>query len=249
MIDEALIRRLQQAKRWVFFTGAGMSAESGVPTFRDAQSGLWAHFKPEELATPQAFKRNPKMVWEWYAMRRQMIAAAQPNAGHYVISELEKHFEVTTITQNIDNLHTVAGSTRVLELHGNIFRTKCFTDDKIVEHPLDTDDIPPLCPRCRGYVRPDVVWFGELLPEKIFEQSMHAASKADVFLCIGTSGVVYPAAGLPIHARQSGALLIDINPETTPISEQAAYHIQGTSGPILTQLFEKVTGHFMESRT
>ncbi|HMY37503.1 MAG TPA: Sir2 family NAD-dependent protein deacetylase, partial [bacterium] len=152
-------------------------------------------------------------------------------------------------TQNIDNLHTVAGSTRVLELHGNIFRTKCFTDDKIVEHPLDTDDIPPLCPRCCGYVRPDVVWFGELLPEKIFEQSMHAASNTDVFLCIGTSGVVYPAAGLPIHARQSGALLIDINPETTPISEQAAYHIQGTSGPILTQLFEKVTGHFMESRT
>jgi NAD-dependent deacetylase len=160
-----LITRLRAAPRVTVLTGAGISAESGVPTFREAQTGLWEKFRPEELATPEAFQRNPKMVWEWYEWRRQRVRTVAPNPGHLALADLQRRVpEFFLITQNVDGLHQRAGSQRVIELHGNINRTKCFEEDQVVEKWEETGEVPPRCPRCGGKLRPDVVWFGEMLP-------------------------------------------------------------------------------------
>jgi NAD-dependent deacetylase len=184
-------------------TGAGISAESGIPTFRDAQSGLWARYRPEDLATPEAFERDPKLVWEWYAWRRERVKNVAPNPGHLALVELERRTgDFTLITQNVDNLHQRAGSRRIIELHGNITRVKCFERGHAVsEWGAGT---PPRCPQCDGRLRPDVVWFGENLPDGVFEQALAAAEACDVFLSIGTSALVYPAASLPMAALERG---------------------------------------------
>lgn len=234
---EEVIRKLQSAERIVVLTGAGISAESGVPTFRDAQSGLWANYKPEELATPQAFRRNPKMVWEWYMMRREMIKKVKPNPGHFALAAIEKKVpRFLLVTQNIDNLHHLAGSKNVIEIHGNIQRTKCFDEDIVVDKWELTKDVPPLCPRCGGMLRPDVVWFGEMLPPGAFERSAEAVRNSDVFFSIGTSSLVYPAASLPYEAFSKGILSIEINVEETPLTAHVDHHFRGLAGEILPQL-------------
>ena len=234
---EDVIHKLRTAERIVVLTGAGISAESGVPTFRDAQSGLWANYDPEELATPQAFRRNPKMVWEWYMMRREMIKKVKPNPGHFALASIEK--KVTgflLVTQNIDNLHRLAGSENVIEIHGNIQRTKCFNEDVVIDAWDTTDDVPPRCPRCGGMLRPDVVWFGEMLPSGAFERSAEAVRNCDVFFSIGTSSLVYPAASLPYEALDKRILSIEINAEVTPLTAHVDHHFRGQAGEILPQL-------------
>ncbi|MFN8455606.1 MAG: NAD-dependent deacylase [Anaerolineae bacterium] len=218
-IPVPLIQIFRQAQCVTVLTGAGISAESGVPTFRDAQTGLWAKYSPEELATPRAFRRNPKLVWEWYAWRRELVSQAQPNPGHMALAELEKFVPTfTLITQNVDGLHQRAGSHNVIELHGNINRTKCFEEGVIIDAWPPTAETPPPCPRCGSHLRPDVVWFGENLPPQALEAAIKAAHTCDVFLSIGTSGVVHPAASLPFYALQTGATLVEINPDETPLT-------------------------------
>lgn len=235
--EPELIAALRSARRVVALTGAGVSAESGVPTFRDAQTGLWANFKPEELATPEAFRRNPKLVWEWYAWRRERIHAVQPNPGHCALAELERRIpEFTLITQNVDGLHQRAGNTRVIELHGNITRVKCFREGTLISEWRDDGEVPPRCPRCGDYLRPDVVWFNESLPAGAFETAETAARECDVFLSIGTSSVVYPAAMLPEVALNSRATVIEINPDETPLTNLATFSLRGPSGVILPDL-------------
>ncbi len=201
-------------------TGAGISAESGIPTFR-GEKGLWKNFRPEELATPQAFKRNPALVWEWYLWRRSIIAKANPNAGHLFLAELERKFGegFLLITQNVDGLHQKAGSKRVIELHGNIWRVKCLKCGAVYyDYQTHYEVLPPSCKNCGGMIRPDVVWFGESLPEKALNTAIDWATSCHIFISIGTSAVVYPAAELPLLAKRHGAKLIEINPEETPIS-------------------------------
>lgn len=232
-IPDELVSALREARRVVVLTGAGVSAESGVPTFREAQTGLWAQYNPEDLATPAAFRRNPRLVWEWYAWRREMVAGVEPNPGHLALAEMERrvpHF--TLITQNVDGLHSRAGSRNVLELHGNIARTKCFREDAIVEH-WQGSTIPPLCPRCGGPLRPDVVWFGEMLPAATLDAAWRAADECDLFLSVGTSALVQPAASLPFRALRRGVGIVEINAESTPLTPHAAWHLRGRSGIIL----------------
>lgn len=238
-IPAKLIDALKSAQRVTVLTGAGVSAESGVPTFRDALTGLWSSFNPQELATRQAFQRNPKMVWEWYAYRRQLTASAAPNPGHYALAQLETRVpKFTLITQNIDGLHARAGSQNIIELHGNIHRTKCFKEDAPVDTWIDDEQIPPRCPRCGSYLRPAVVWFGEMLPPLALDQSFNAAESCDVFLSIGTSGVVEPAASLPFIALRAGAVVVEINPDETPLSKSAAFRIAAPSGLALLALLK-----------
>ncbi|MCA9981601.1 MAG: NAD-dependent deacylase, partial [Anaerolineales bacterium] len=217
MIPQTLLEKLRQAQRVVVMTGAGVSAESGVPTFRDAQTGLWAKYDPTELASPEAFRRDPKLVWDWYKWRQQLAADVQPNAGHYALVELAAlvpHF--TLITQNVDGLHHTAGNQNILELHGNIQRTKCFAHGHIYEGwPDDTAVSPPLCTTCGSPMRPDVVWFGESLPLPTLEAAAQAAVLADVYFTIGTSALVHPAASLTVSALQAGATVVEINPNET----------------------------------
>jgi NAD-dependent deacetylase len=236
-----LITRLRGAQRVAVLTGAGISAESGVPTFREAQTGLWAQYDPQELATPTAFRRNPRLVWEWYAWRRELVAQAQPNPGHLALVAMEQWVpQLTLITQNVDGLHGRAGSQRVIELHGNIMRTKCFADGRSITTWPPTDDAPPRCPHCGDYLRPDVVWFGESLPYDALATAVAAARACDVFLSIGTSAVVQPAASLPLEALQTGATIVEINPQPTPLSRYATFVLAGLSGEILPQLVETV---------
>lgn len=240
-IPDGLIDALRRARRVTVLTGAGVSAESGVPTFRDAQTGLWSHFNPQDLATREAFMRNPKMVWEWYAYRRVLTAGAEPNAGHYALAELEKRVEAfTLVTQNIDGLHQRAGSRNMLELHGNIHRSKCFQEDVRVSRWMDTDEIPPRCPRCNSYLRPDVVWFGENLPPFTLDEAFRAAGECDVFLCVGTSGVVEPAASLPFIALGKRAAVVEVNPDETPLSDAATFRLAGPSGVVMPKLIQAV---------
>ena len=232
---------LSRARSIAVLTGAGISAESGIPTFRDALTGLWERFKPEELATPEAFLAHPKRVWEWYAWRREKVAAALPNPGHVALAELERKCiardaNFTLITQNVDGLHQVAGSRNVIELHGNIRRVKCFDQHHPVEAWTESGEIPPRCPHCGSMLRPDVVWFGELLPDDALETAMRAARGCDVFLSVGTSAVVEPAASLPLVARQAGAMVIEVNPETTPLTAAAQISLRGAAGAILPPL-------------
>lgn len=218
-------------------TGAGISAESGVPTFREAQTGLWSRYDPQDLATPQAFRREPRLVWEWYAWRRELVARAMPNPGHTALAGLEQHFpEFTLITQNVDGLHQRAGSRRVIELHGSLHRSKCSQENRVVEFWPETGEIPPRCPVCGGLLRPDVVWFGESLPSQALEEAWKAAGRCQVFLSIGTSGLVEPAASLPYIAQRSGAVIAEINLGTTPLTPQADFILQQPAGKALPEL-------------
>lgn len=236
-IPMKLVERLRAAGHVVVLTGAGISAESGVPTFRDAMTGLWARYDPQELATPQAFARQPKLVWDWYAWRRELVGGVAPNPGHFALAELERRIpRLTVITQNVDGLHQRAGSRSVIELHGNIARVKCSRDGRIVDSWDDNGERPPRCPDCRSYLRPDVVWFGEALPVDALARAVQAARSADVFLTVGTSGVVQPAASLPLDALEAGAFTTEINPEETPLSPWMDCALRGPSGVLLPAL-------------
>ncbi|MCL5257507.1 MAG: NAD-dependent deacylase [Chloroflexi bacterium] len=236
-----VIRSLKSARRCVILTGAGVSVESGIPTFRDAETGLWTDFKPEDVATPEAFERYPERVWGWYEHRRRIIAGAAPNAAHYALARLEDYYEeFCLVTQNISGLHRAAGSRNVLELHGNIWRTRCSREGKIVDYRLTIGEVkPPRC-ACGAYLRPDVVWFGEPLPQEELSQAYDATARCQVLLSIGTSGVVQPSASLPVLARQAEALVIEVNPETTSISAFADYTIRGKAGEIVPALVDAV---------
>ena len=223
--------RLRSAKAISVLTGAGISAESGVPTFRGA-GGLWKNFRPEDLATEEAFKRDPKLVWEWYDWRRGLIAEAQPNPGHYAIAPY------TIITQNVDGLHQKAGSRNVLEVHGSIWRLRCMVCDFNAED--DRVPLPVLPPRCQcgALLRPGVVWFGEGLPSDVWDNAIRAVRTSEILLVVGTSAVVYPAASLAPLAKRAGAMVIEINPDETPISASVDHSIRGFAGEILPQLLE-----------
>jgi NAD-dependent deacetylase len=233
-----LIGRLRGAERVVVLTGAGISAESGIPTFRDAMTGLWARFRPEELATPRAFQRDPKLVWDWYAWRRARVEAAEPNAGHRALAELETRVpDFLLVTQNVDGLHARAGSRRIAELHGNIMRTKCFDCDRpAADFDRQAAVVPPRCVHCGGRLRPDVVWFGEMLPADAIDAAMWAAAQCEVFLSVGTSTVVEPAASLPFVARRAGAWVVEVNPEPTPLTVHARYVLAGSAAQMLPAL-------------
>jgi NAD-dependent deacetylase len=236
--DNVLLATLRNARHVAVLTGAGVSAESGIPTFRDAQTGLWARFRAEDLATPEAFERDPKLVWDWYAWRREIVAKAAPNAGHAALARLAGLVpRLTLVTQNVDGLHQQAGSRDVIELHGNIHRSKCVRENLVIDNWQDAQDSPPRCPRCGALLRPDVVWFGEMLPAAALEQAEAAAHSCDVFLSVGTSAAVYPAAHLPLTARDAGATVVEVNKDPTRISGAVTYSLRGASGEILPRLF------------
>jgi NAD-dependent deacetylase len=218
-------------------TGAGISAESGVPTFRDGLTGLWETYRPEDLATPQGFRRDPEMVWRWYRMRRLAVAKATPNPGHEALRAIEQRVpRFSLVTQNVDGLHGRAGHRDVIELHGNLARVKCFECDRVAERFDDTDELPR-CEHCSGPLRPDVVWFGELLPREAMERAARAARTADVFFSIGTSNLVEPAASLPWSAARNRATVIVIN--TTDERQRSGpniHHLLGRSGEVLPAL-------------
>ncbi|MCU0491989.1 MAG: NAD-dependent deacylase [Chloroflexaceae bacterium] len=232
-----LVSALRLARHVVALTGAGISAESGLPTFRDAMTGLWAQYRPEELATPEAFQRNPKLVWEWYAWRRQLVEAAAPNPAHHALAALERLVpRLTLITQNVDSLHQLAGSSAVIELHGNIRRTRCFANG----HPAETWDeskaVPPRCTICGSPLRPGVVWFGERLPEEALNNAIEASATCDFFFSIGTSGMVEPAASLPQVALKFGATVIFINLDVEDKTTPPLFRLNGKAGTLLPAL-------------
>jgi NAD-dependent deacetylase len=236
-VSVAAARSLVSAARSiVVLTGAGISAESGVPTFRGA-GGLWRDYRPEDLATPEAFAADPRLVWEWYAWRRSLIASARPNPGHDALAALERRGPgFTLITQNVDGLHALAGSRSVLEIHGSLWRTRCVRcADRREDRAAPGSEIPPRC-SCGGLLRPDVVWFGEALPEDLLLRSIAAVEACDLMLVVGTSGVVQPAASFAGTALARGVPVVEINLDPTPLSSQATISIQGRSGILLPEL-------------
>ena len=242
-IPPHLVDILRKARRVAVLTGAGVSAESGVPTFRDTLTGLWSQYRPEDLATPQAFLKDPRKVWEWYASRRERLSLAQPNPGHLALAEMEGHLPgFTLITQNVDGLHWRAGSRNVIELHGNLARVKCFQEGTVVEQWLDDGTIPPRCPSCGGMLRPDVVWFGEKLPPEALQHATRASQECQVFFSIGTSGVVEPAASLPYWASERGAVIVEVNPEHTPLTPHADFALHAPAGEALPILVKRTWG-------
>ena len=237
-IDKSLVNALRESESIVFFTGAGISSESGIPTFR-GKDGIWNKLRPEELANFDAFIKNPKMVWEWYNHRKKIIHEAQPNAAHLTIAEMENYFkDVIVVTQNIDNLHRRAGSNTIFELHGNIERNFCINCKKFFNEELDFSVGIPKCD-CGGLIRPDVVWFGEYLLEDQFLGGEKAAINSDVFFVVGTSAVVYPAVGLVYTAKQSGATVVEVNLEETALSSISNYSFFGKAGEILPRILEE----------
>lgn len=243
------VELLRNASRLVIFTGAGVSAESGIPTFRDKQTGLWAKFDPAELATASAFRKDPDLVWGWYEWRRLLVAQTKPNTAHRAIAALERHVpELILVTQNVDDLHERAGSSDVIHLHGSLQAARCFACSR--PYPLRSNDYPdplplrsqpPRCARCNGRVRPGVVWFGEALPEQELRKAFQAAKDSDLLLSVGTSGVVYPAADLPNFASRHGANVIHIN--TEPVDVPAGFILQGRAGEWLVRLLTAAFGH------
>lgn len=242
--DDALDRAaalVAGAERLVVSSGAGMSRESGIPTFRDAQEGLWARFDPAELATERGFREAPERVWQWYAHRRERMAACAPHEGHRALVELGELLpEMVVVTQNIDGLHQRAGSPDVIELHGSIRRFKCLDRHHPFSAVLERSDSPPACPECGSPLRPDVVWFGEPLPAEATERAWELARDCDVMLVVGTSGLVWPAAELPHLAGASGAGVIEINPEPSEITPVADLFLRGGAGALITELVRRV---------
>ena len=243
MFSNQLINKLKNATSVAVLTGAGVSAESGVPTFRGAE-GLWKKFRPEELANFDAFMKNPELVWEWYNYRRKLIKEVKPNAGHYTLVKFEDYFQdFNLITQNVDNLHRLAGSKNIHELHGNIMLNRCvdcnrYFDDEEFQSKADKNRVP-LC-TCGSYIRPDVVWYGESLLADVINLAFNVTMQCDVFFTIGTSALVQPAASLPLHAKDSGAYVVEINFESTIISDYVDESILGKSGEILPQLMKQL---------
>ncbi|MEV0560487.1 NAD-dependent deacylase [Dactylosporangium sp. NPDC050588] len=248
VLPDGVAERIATAGRVVVFTGAGISAESGVPTFRDALTGLWSRFDAYELATPEAFEADPALVWGWYEWRRAAVRRAEPNAGHVAAAALQSLVPGTVVvTQNVDDLHERAGSKDPVHLHGSLFAPRC-----VAGHPFDAppgdDDVPddlgpvppPRCTACGALVRPGVVWFGEALPRAAFAAAVEAASSCDVLLSIGTSGVVYPAAELPVVATRSGATVIQVNPDETPLDDICDVNLRGTAARLLPAIYAEV---------
>lgn len=247
LLAASLLARLARARSVLVLTGAGMSAESGIPTFRDAQTGLWSRYRPEDLATPEAFAANPARVWSWYEERRGTVRAARPHAGHRALVELEALLpEVTVVTQNVDGLHQAAGSTRVWELHGNILRSRCHVTQRPIglEWIAESAHTPPRSPYARdGLARPDVVWFGETLPAAAIEAASAAAARCDFCFSIGTTSLVQPAASLPLVAIGHGAALVEINPQATPLTPHTDQSIRGAASQVLVTLVRQLLAH------
>ncbi len=236
----AAARALAGSRSLAMLTGAGISAESGVPTFRDAQTGLWARFDPLQLATPTAFAIHPKLVWDWYAWRRELVAKVQPNPAHDALVESERRVpDCLLITQNVDDLHRRAGSRKLVELHGNIGRVKCSREGTVVENWDLVGDEVPHCAICGALLRPDVVWFEEMLPPDALAAAEAMARRCDLMLVVGTSAEVYPAAALPPIAKASGAIVIEINPNATALSPTADYALRGPAGRVLPALVQE----------
>jgi NAD-dependent deacetylase len=252
VIPAALTPLLQRARRVVALTGAGVSAESGIPTFRDALTGLWANFDAEELATPEAFVRDPALVWGWYEWRRAKVAQAQPNPAHRALAELEaERPDTQVVTQNVDDLHERAGSRHVVHLHGSLFAPRCFAcgaphlqpGDGGAGEPKDGRRLaPPACGRCGGRIRPGVVWFGESLPPDAWQAAVDAVEDCDLLLVIGTSGLVHPAASLPAIARRAGAPVVSINPQPSAIDTTARHVLRGQAGAVVPALLAAALG-------
>lgn len=232
---------LSNAKRVTVLTGAGVSKESGIPTFRDAQTGFWENYRPEDLATPEGFLDDPKLVWTWYDYRRKMLEDVSPNPGHDAIVQLEKLIDkVTVVTQNVDGLHQRAGSSDVIELHGSIKRFRCFDNQhEAGDIPFDLQE-PPVCSVCGSMIRPGVVWFGEALPEKHLRRGIAECEQSEVILVVGTSSLVQPAASLPISGYQRGAKIVEVNPDATPMSRMAEVVLQGPSGEVLPKVVARL---------
>jgi NAD-dependent deacetylase len=243
-LDAELLRKLRNARHVTVLTGAGMSAESGIPTFRDALTGLWSRYRPEELATPQAFEAHPERVWQWYEERREQVRTARPNAGHHALVEMEALLSgLRIVTQNVDGLHQRAGSRHVCELHGNIMRSKCSVTLRPIGAEWLADDHrkPPRSPYVQhGYARPDVVWFGEVLPREALDQAMETAAVCDFCFSVGTTSLVQPAASLPLIALQNGAALVEINPDETPISRLASHCFRSTAASVLPAIVRQL---------
>jgi NAD-dependent deacetylase len=244
LIEEAA-QQLAPARMVAVLTGAGVSKESGIPTFRDAQDGLWARYDPIRLATREGFVRDPRLVWDWYDYRFGMVTAAQPNAGHTAIAALESLYtQVTVVTQNIDGLHQAAGSTDVVELHGSIRRYKCLDgghDGYTRADFADQTEAPPRCPRCGSLLRPDVVWFGEMLPVSALQRAYAVSERCDAMVVVGTSGEVQPAASLPFVAARKGATVVDVNPVRGPTAQAAQIFLAGRGGEILPRLVTAIS--------
>ena len=231
---DTVAQKLKDSRKIVFVTGAGISQESGIPTFR-GKDGYWRKYDPMKLASIDAFYDDPKLVWEWYEDRRKNILYVKPNEGHFAISQMEEFKDVVVLTQNIDGLHQRSGSTNVLELHGSIIRIKCTVCDFIDNITENFESLPPKC-KCGSMLRPDVVWFGEPLPQNIWQSAIKEASICDVMIIVGTSLVVSPANTLPVYAKQNGAILIEVNPEKTVMSNDMTLSIQATSVGVLPKM-------------
>ncbi len=236
-----LLALLDRTTRVVVLTGAGISAESGIPTFRGEQ-GLWRQFRAEELATLEAFERDPRLVWEWYDWRRGIIGRAEPNEGHRTISAWQDVFpSFSLITQNIDGLHERAGSRDPVELHGNIWKLRCLREGTVTEsREVPLHSLPPLCPACGAMLRPHVVWFGEALEGRVLDEAFRRSASCDVMFVVGTSAIVHPAASLPLAAADSGAKIVEVNPDPTPLSRTADFIFRGKAGQILPVIQQKL---------
>ena len=231
--------RLARAHRVVVFSGAGASKESGIQTFREPGEGLWAQYDPMKLATREAYEADPPFVWRWYESRFGLIEASEPNPGHYAVAQLERAVPTVVVTQNIDGLHQRAGSTDVIELHGSAHRFKCLSERHTGLTRQDfagSDEAPPRCPHCGDVIRPDVVWFGEALPAVALQRALDVAADCDVCITVGTTGVVYPAAMVPVTAQQTGAAVIDVNPDEDTIAAFADWWLRGPGGEVLPRL-------------
>ena len=243
-LPDEFIQCLKTAKRLVVLTGAGVSAESGLPTFRGPE-GMWKQYRPEELANLDAFMRDPVVVWEWYDWRRGLVANAKPNVAHYAIARLEELFEsFLLITQNVDNLHAVAGNENIVELHGNIWFTRCLKEGTVRENretPLH--EIPPRCPTCGSIERPHIVWFGEFIDGAMLDKAWKGSAKADLFISVGTSGGIQPAAGMSGMPRNGGAYTLDINLEKTPLYYTANHTVEMSSGIVLPEIVKMVESY------
>jgi NAD-dependent deacetylase len=248
LVPEALLEAAVAARRVVVVTGAGMSAESGVPTFRDAQTGLWERYAAEDLATPEAWERDPAFVWAWYLSRFGAVAHVEPNAGHRAVAAWAGLTQVRVVTQNVDDLHERAGSRDVVHLHGSLTSFRCERCETAYAGVVDVPEQsvervdPPTCAHCGGLVRPGVVWFGELLPLEAWEQSVALVEEADLVLVVGTSGIVHPAAGLPVLARGAGAFVVELNPFETDVSDVAHVVWRETAAGALPALVAALRG-------